>query len=526
MDTEVSSNKNGIWNSLFDAIWLVHYSGYKDRLDSVIGELDRVGITGHSNFNIEYTVRSPFEDELFESLRKSGRNKCVYNSVFNCFMGHYSCIKKSIELGYENILILEDDIRFLKDVGRIYEILSKTPKDYDIVMYDSLCDVMPDKYAECVGNNVNEFFSVNNGLDGASCYSLNRHAMERSVFNFEKCAMPADHYIRVMDDVKVCFATERICIQCEYEKSMTREQHGDNIIHLCYKRSDTDYSKYNIENSYCFGVMISNSKKYRKYDKREEFLERCPIVKDFDETVDMLLDSNRSISRFGDGELFVAFNGMSLPFQSTNENLVYNLRGILKNPTDRCAVALPHPYFYKTDNLRGMCEKYINEFFMKNLKSGNMLDGICYNVDYYDTNFGIFYHHYDLSKDECLRRFDKIKRIFANRKILLVTGDRGIENYNYNIFNDANTEVEVLYTQSKNAFMKYSSVRKEVIEKHDGRLVIAICGPCATVLSYDLSNNYGIRCLDMGHFAKEYNFFMSGNIPYSTPKEATEFYTT
>ena len=264
----------------------------------------------------------------------------------------------------------------------------------------------------------------------------------------------------------------------------------------------------------------------RVYEKLERFQKRCPIIHDADETIDLLATSDCSISRFGDGELFVAFNGISLPFQRHNDNLAENLRDILKYPTDKCVVGLPHPYFYKTDNLRKDCEWYIENCFYDKMCGGKMMDGFNYDVHYYDTNFGIFYHHYDLSNEEVDRRFEKIKDIVRGKKIILVTGDRKIENYGHNIFTDADVDVKMVYSEPKDAFLKYSTLRKSVLDASDGRLVVAICGPCATVLSYDLSNNYGLRCLDMGHFAKEYNFFKSGLVPYSDSNEPVEFFTT
>jgi hypothetical protein len=262
------------------------------------------------------------------------------------------------------------------------------------------------------------------------------------------------------------------------------------------------------------------------YERRKEFSELCPLISDGDETIEELLRTNRSISRFGDGELFMAFNGMSLPFQSTHENLVYNLKSILAHPTDSCAVALPHSYFYKSEGLRTECEEYIEGCFFPRMRGGGMLSGIRYDTTYLDTNFGIFYHHYEIGEKAANERFERIKDIFRGKRVLLVTGDRKIEGYRHNIFSDAGSELDIVYAEQSNAFMKYTSLRDSVLSRCGDSLVIAICGPCATVLSYDLSNNYGVRCLDMGHFAKEYNFFKSGMNPYSSKTEASDFFTT
>ena len=266
----------------------------------------------------------------------------------------------------------------------------------------------------------------------------------------------------------------------------------------------------------------------RKYERRGRFAARCPMVHDSEETVAMLASTERSISRFGDGELFIAFNGISLPFQRHDAALSRRLRDILRNPTERCAVALPHCYFYETERLRGDCEWYIENCFYGKMEDGGMLGdgGIDMTAEYWDTNFGIFYHHYELGHDEAMARFDAIKGLLAGRRILLVTGDTGIADYEHDIFRDAGADVSMLVAEPKNAFSSYDGLKRRVLDSCDGRLVVAICGPCATVLAYDLSNEDGVRCLDMGHFAREYNFFMKGLVPYSHAGEAAEFFTT
>lgn len=50
--------------------------------------------------------------------------------VFGCSESHYHCIKKSQLLGYEKILILEDDVCFLKDKKTVEYFLNELPNDW------------------------------------------------------------------------------------------------------------------------------------------------------------------------------------------------------------------------------------------------------------------------------------------------------------------------------------------------------------------------------------------------------------
>lgn len=52
-----------------------------------------------------------------------------------CGIGHYNMIKTSYELGYDRILIFEDDITFKDDVD-LYKVFSVIPKDADSICYN------------------------------------------------------------------------------------------------------------------------------------------------------------------------------------------------------------------------------------------------------------------------------------------------------------------------------------------------------------------------------------------------------
>ena len=47
----------------------------------------------------------------------------------------YSIIKETYELGYNNVLILEDDIQFNKDLSLLRNTLNNIPEDYDILQF-------------------------------------------------------------------------------------------------------------------------------------------------------------------------------------------------------------------------------------------------------------------------------------------------------------------------------------------------------------------------------------------------------
>ena len=114
-------------------------------------------------------------------------------------MKHYQIIKEAYSLGYERILILEDDIRFHRDQAYIKKMLSNMP-DTDIVMFDKMVCSAPgegikyQKYVKTLPEG-SLYGSMNDSgvfFIFSSCYSLTRNAMEHIIATQEKNLLPPD----------------------------------------------------------------------------------------------------------------------------------------------------------------------------------------------------------------------------------------------------------------------------------------------------------------------------------------------
>lgn len=55
--------------------------------------------------------------------------------ILGCAISHYSCISSAYEQGLNNILILEDDICFLKDKDVLEKYFNNLPKNYRYIKY-------------------------------------------------------------------------------------------------------------------------------------------------------------------------------------------------------------------------------------------------------------------------------------------------------------------------------------------------------------------------------------------------------
>ena len=249
------------WAKCFDRIWCINFIPYKTRRLAIEMEFERVGISKHPKLTWNYTFDSPLFDIGMEVLRANPALGSLFSKTeLKCWIAHYSCIKKSLAFGDGRILIIEDDSRFLKDVGRINEILEAMPLDYDIILFDHFANVPSETYEMYKSRVVNGFYSEYDNLDSCGCYSLSPKAMTEFERLYEKRVIPADNYTSKvpLPALKKCFSTTNLSCQATYSKSMSVDNAGINTIHRVYAKSNIIYSEYNMNDGkpYDYGSFI------------------------------------------------------------------------------------------------------------------------------------------------------------------------------------------------------------------------------------------------------------------------------
>ena len=213
------------------------------KLHEAFKEQVRVGM-----YNDPYLVRysfqtsSPIFDKMIHLLNDWNDNLPHLNA--RCTYGHYFMIREAYELGYEKVLFIEDDIRFLKDVDMIENVLENlnfdTDPELNTIMYDwCLIDKEYNAPAYVL----------------ASCYALTRYGMKFFLENYEtegKDVCDIDQNFCVMDytnyngthkvntssiNINFKVATPRICVQSEPAK-YSSSAHD-------YEENKIDFSQYN-----------------------------------------------------------------------------------------------------------------------------------------------------------------------------------------------------------------------------------------------------------------------------------------
>lgn len=228
-------------------------------------------------------------------------------------------------------------------------------------------------------------------------------------------------------------------------------------------------------------------------------------VKSIDESIDQLINSNMSLSRFGDGEL-VIMNGGNIGFQDSTDELKMRLASIIKFEHENFMVAIPGTLKEIDLNFT----EYARSYWENNLKFARVswIKHIKLKKEYHNALLTRFYMDYN-SKVNSQIWISKLKKIWRGKDIVIIEGTQSRLGVGNDLFLDSKSVRRIL-APSKNSFSKYTEILSAVETNVDkSNLILIALGPTATVLAYDLFR-LGYRALDIGHIDIEYEWFLKG----------------
>lgn len=247
-----------------------------------------------------------------------------------------------------------------------------------------------------------------------------------------------------------------------------------------------------------------NNLEYELASKIKKNKISVPQIHSVEETVKVIVQMGKSMSRYGDGEMDI-IRGKNLSFQSHNEVLQQRLREILKSDLENHIVCLPDIY--------GDYENRTDEF--KTIFRTHLADGgrekeyefFDMQKEYYDSFITRPYKDYE-DKSDVKGRFDALKSIWQDKDVVIVEGDKSRLGVGNDLFAGVKSCIRIL-APSRNAFSKYNELLEEVRKVGKNKLVLLALGPTATVMAYDLAKE-GYQSLDIGHIDIEYEWYLHG----------------
>lgn len=248
------------------------------------------------------------------------------------------------------------------------------------------------------------------------------------------------------------------------------------------------------DNLYCLRDLI-----YRLFHK-------APKVASVHDTLQYIIDTGCSVSRFGDAELKVIHKD-NISYQPNSEDLSNRLIKVLNSPVPNHIVCLIDA-FESMDQY----DEHTKSFFRKHLWYYRPLwyKYLLKDRQYFNTHMTRCYLMYR-DKSKAGVYFDMLKKIWSGRNVLLVEGRNSRLGVGNDLFAECRQVKRILGPQV-GAFCQYDSILEKILKfSPDEWLVLLALGPTAAVLAYDLAGR-GYQAIDIGNVDTEYEWYKMGTL--------------
>jgi len=226
-----------------------------------------------------------------------------------------------------------------------------------------------------------------------------------------------------------------------------------------------------------------------------------PQVLSIDETLDIIIDKQCSICRYGDGEFLYIIDRLNLPFQAQDPLLRSKMIAILKSSDKHILIGLPIGY-HSLRNLVVESERtWKSQIAWIYPRLRKYLD---MKKTYANASITRVYADYK-DKSSSKSHFEKLMSIWRNREIVLIEGEKSYIGVGNDLFAKA-AKVERIIAPMHHAFSRYDELYAEALKQERSKLILIALGPTATVLSYELAKE-GYQAIDIGNVDIEYEWY-------------------
>ncbi|MDF2801502.1 MAG: hypothetical protein K0S61_1405 [Anaerocolumna sp.] len=225
----------------------------------------------------------------------------------------------------------------------------------------------------------------------------------------------------------------------------------------------------------------------------------------FEETFEMLENENKSLCRYGDGEISWIYKDSKGYFgQENSEELSNRLREIINSDDERVLIGIPDffgpmaQYNRKRITSRNVhLAKYYKRWMALIEEERIYADALITRV------------HHGRIDGKSGYIFNLWKNIWNNKNVIVIEGEKTRFGVGNDLL-DNSLGVKRIIAPAENAFSSYDdiwNITKKYISPNV--LFLIALGPTATVLSFDIGINGG-QAIDIGHLDIEYEWYLSG----------------
>lgn len=220
-----------------------------------------------------------------------------------------------------------------------------------------------------------------------------------------------------------------------------------------------------------------------------------------DETIDELLHTNKSMVRFGDGEI-VMIKGGSLMLQKASPEIARGLAEILRYTEEDLIVTIPGVFETLSDHRKASRQFWRDHLFF----CRKIYEKYCNPNRIYFNTFVSRCYYYLEDRDGVGAKFAKIRKIWENKDIVIVEGERTHNGVGNDLFDTARS-IERIICPPSDAYRAVPAILNACTDYDKDRLFVLSVGVAAKFLAVELFQR-GYRALDIGNMDMEYEWYV------------------
>lgn len=240
---------------------------------------------------------------------------------------------------------------------------------------------------------------------------------------------------------------------------------------------------------------------YFLYEK--DILHNKIKVHSIDETIEELRHTEKSMVRFGDGEI-VMIKGRDLVLQKSQPEIAEGLKRILAYPYDDLMVTIPGVFETLADHSRESRQFWRDHLLL----CRKTYEKYC-NPDrvYYSTFISRCYY-FAKDKSRCAQWYDGIRDIWKDRSVVVVEGERSHNGVGNDLL-DRTAGIERIICPPKDAYGSLNRILEACMQYDRDRMFLLSVGVAAKFIAMELFEK-GYRVLDIGNLDMEYEWYVRG----------------
>lgn len=240
---------------------------------------------------------------------------------------------------------------------------------------------------------------------------------------------------------------------------------------------------------------------YFLYEK--DILHNKIKVHSIDETIDELLHTEKSMVRFGDGEI-VMIKGRDLVLQKAQPEIAEGLKKILAYPYDDLIVTIPGVFDTLSDHTKESRQFWRDHLLM----CRKTYEKYCNPDKVYYSTFISRCYYFAKDKNRCAQWYDGIRDIWKDRSVVVVEGERSHNGVGNDLLGRA-AGVERIICPPKDAYGSLNRILEACMQYDRDRLFLLSVGVAAKFIAMELFEK-GYRVLDIGNLDMEYEWYVRG----------------